>query len=326
MPPVGIRREEEMRAPVSAVVITEFIEEGALEAFPPGIDLLYDPALVDQRHRLLAALGGAEALIVRNRTRVDAELLEAGPQLKVVGRLGVGLDNIDLSACRQRGIAVYPAVGANSVSVAEYVIAAALLLLRGAFFMAPEVLAGAWPRQKARGLELAGRSLGLVGYGSIAQVVAQRARALGMSVLASDPYLPSDHPAWLAAERLSLRDLLARADVVSLHVPLQAETRGLIDAAAIASMKPGAILINTARGGVVDEAALVAALETGTLGGAALDVYEEEPLTAAAARRFRGVERLLLTPHVAGLTEESDRRVSRLTVENVIRGLGLLDG
>lgn len=311
---------------MNAVVISEFMEEEALEAFPPGLGLLYDSTLVEDRARLLAAVTEAEAVIVRNRTQVDGALLAAAPALKVVGRLGVGLDNIDMDACRVRDVAVYPATGANSASVAEYVIASALLLLRGAFAATPQVLAGAWPRQALKGHEISGKVMGLVGYGNVARAVAERARALGMRVAAYDPFLPSDHRAWSATERLELKPLLAAADVVSLHVPLNDETRALIDADSLALMKPGAILINTARGGIVEEAAVAAALASGRLGGAALDVFEEEPLSAATAAHFQGLERLILTPHIAGVTEEANARVSRLTVENVMRGLGLLDG
>ncbi len=311
---------------MNAVVISEFMEEAALEAFPPGMGLLYDPTLIEDRPRLLAALAEAEAVIVRNRTQVNGELLAAAPNLKVVGRLGVGLDNIDMEACRARDVAVYPASGANSVSVAEYVIASALLLLRGAFAATPQVLAGAWPRQSLKGHEISGRVMGLIGYGNIARVVAERAKSMGMRVIACDPFLPADHRAWSSTERLDFKPLLARADVVSLHVPLTEETRELIDAASLALMKPGAILINTARGGIVDEAALAAALASGRLGGAAIDVFEEEPLPASSAEHFQGLDRLILTPHIAGVTEEANERVSRLTVENVMRGLGLLDG
>ncbi len=309
-----------------SVVISEFMDESALESFPPGLPLLYDPSLVDDRRRLLAALAEAEALIVRNRTQVDAELLAAAPSLKVIGRLGVGLDNIDLEACRGREISVYSTCGANSVSVAEYVIASVLVLLRGAFSAEREMLAGAWPRQSLKGHEISGRTMGLVGFGSIARAVAQRAKALGMVVIASDPFLAANHRAWAEVERVEFKALLARADVVSLHVPLTEETRELIDRASLEQMRPGSILINTARGGVVEEEALMAALKCGHLAGAALDVFEEEPLSAKAAERFRGCERLILTPHIAGVTEEANGRISRLTVENVLRGLGLLNG
>lgn len=310
---------------MSEIVVTEFMHEPALAGFAPR-SVAYEPTLVDDRARLLAALGEARAIVVRNRTQVDAALLAVAPRLRVVGRLGVGLDNIDLEACRARGLAVRPATGANAPSVAEYVVAAALALTRGAFASNGPMLAGAWPRTALIGGEIAGRTLGLYGYGVIARETAARARALDMRIVACDPHLPADDPAWASAERLDRETLLAEADVLSLHVPLTPETCNLIDAAALARMKPGAVLVNTARGGVVDEPALAAALRAGRLGGAALDVFATEPLTAEAARVFEGCPNLIVTPHVAGVTKEGDVRVSRLTVANVIEELERADG
>jgi (S)-sulfolactate dehydrogenase len=307
---------------MARIVISELMEEAAVADLARDHTVLYRSDLVDRREELLAAVAGAEALIVRNRTRIDAELLAAAPALRVVGRLGVGLDNIDLAACRARGVAVCPATGANDVAVAEYVIGAILLLLRGAFGATASVLEGRWPREASIGREAMGRTLGLVGYGRIAREVAARARALGMAIAAFDPFLGEADPAWAAVVRhSSLEGLLATADVVSLHVPLTAETRGLLDARRIAAMRPGAILVNTARGPVVEAAAVAAALRAGRLAGAALDVFEEEPLSAEAARVFAGCPNLILTPHVAGITVESNARVSAMVAEAVRRVL-----
>jgi (S)-sulfolactate dehydrogenase len=277
---------------------------------------------VDDAPRLAAAVRDARALIVRNRTQVRGALLEAAPRLEVVGRLGVGLDNIDVAACEARGIAVYPATGANDLSVAEYVITAALMLLRRAWFATGRVAAGEWPRTELMGRELAGKRLGLVGYGAIARVTGRMARDLGMSVAAYDPLLPADHAAWAHALRQPLTELLKDSDVVSLHVPLTDATRNMIDARAIATMRRGAILVNAARGGVVDEAALCESLRSGHLGGAALDVFAREPVDAAAGALFAGVPNLILTPHIAGVTDESNVRVSAVTAEAVARHLG----
>ena len=306
---------------VKRVVVTEFMDEAALDGFGEGFEVRYAPALVDDRAAMLDALADADAVIVRNRTQVDAELLAAAPKLRAVGRLGVGLDNIDLAACAVRGIAVHPATGANAASVAEYVIGAVMTLVRGAFHSNAAMLAAEWPRVAlGRGGEVGGRTLGLVGYGTIAREVAVRASALGMTVIAHDPMLDAAGPAWGGTEPVALDALLARADAVSLHVPLTDGTRGMIDADALGRMKPGAILVNTARGGIVDEAAVAAALRSGALGGAALDVFEEEPLGEAAAT-FAGCPNLILTPHVAGVTAEANERVSHLTVANVRRAL-----
>lgn len=306
---------------MSDVVITEFMDEAAVARLKARFDTLYDPALVDRPDDLRAAVVSARALIVRNRTQVRGALLAAATSLTCVGRLGVGLDNIDVEACRARGIAVCPATGANDLSVAEYVMAAAMTLLRGAFFASADVAGGAWPRQRLIGRELAGRTMGLIGLGAIAREVAWRAQAFGMTVLAYDPMLPADHPAWQKVRSVPLDALLATSDVVSLHVPLTDATRNMIDAARIAAMKPDAVLINAARGGVVDEAALATALREKRLGGAALDVFAEEPLSAAGGERFRGIGNLILTPHVAGVTVESNVRVSELIADTVIAHL-----
>ena len=304
------------------IVISEFMDEAALSGFAEQDQVLYAPKLVDDRAALLAEVSDADALIVRNRTRVDAEVLAAAPLLKVVGRLGVGLDNIDLGACEERGIKVCPATGANTLSVAEYVIAMTLVLLRGAYHANEQMIAGNWPRQSLIGGEASGKTLGLVGFGEIARAVAVRARALGMEIAACDPFLPASDAAWQGVRRHeAIASLLSGSDVISLHVPLTDDTRNLIDARAIAGMRPKAVLINTARGGIVDEAAIAEALRAGTLGGAALDVFHSEPLPAARASCFEGAPNLVLTPHIAGVTEQGNVRVSTVTVENVAREL-----
>ncbi|MEH6772923.1 MAG: hydroxyacid dehydrogenase [Cereibacter changlensis] len=303
---------------MSRIVITEFMDEAAVAGLSEAHDTLYRPDLVDRRADLMAALSETEVLVVRNRTRVDADLLAAAPRLKAVGRLGVGLDNIDLAACKSRGIAVWPATGANDLAVAEYVITTAMILLRTAYHASERVAAGEWPRQDLIGAELSGRVMGLLGFGSIAREVASRARALGMTVIAHDPHLPGDNPAWAAATSVSFANLLAQSDVLSLHIPLTPETRHIIDAKALGAMRPDAVLINAARGGVVDEAALAEALREDRLAGAALDVFETEPLTAEAGQKFVGLPNLILTPHVAGVTEESNVRVSSLIAGKVL--------
>ncbi len=304
------------------IVVSEFMAEGAVGQLRSQFQLQYDPALVQDRARLLASLAEADALIVRNRTQVDAELLASAPRLRVVGRLGVGLDNIDVPACEERAIRVIPATGANALAVAEYVIGCTLMLLRGAYFARAEMDAGDWPRTAlSEGRESAGKTLGLVGFGGIGQLTARLAQGLGLQVLAHDPLLGEDAAAWgdLKVRPCALDELLAQSDAVSLHVPLHEGTRRLIDAARIARMRRGAVLINTSRGGIVDEAALAASLRAGHLGGAALDVFEQEPLPAGSV--LAGVPNLILTPHIAGVTLESNERVSSLIAERVAQAL-----
>jgi len=311
---------------MSEIVITEFMDEAAIREILAGRDVLYDPKLVDRPNDLLAQLSDARALIVRNRTQVRGALLEAAPKLEVVGRLGVGLDNIDVDACKARGITVHPATGANDLSVAEYVITAALVLLRRAWTATPEVTAGKWPRMTTIGREISGKTLGLIGLGNIARETATRARALGMQIVAFDPLLPADHAAWQLAKPCSLKELLQTADVVSLHVPLLPSTKNMIGREQLASMRRGSILINAARGGVLDEDAVIDSLRSGHLGGAALDVFDTEPLDAARGARFTETPNLLLTPHIAGVTEESNVRVSELIARRVLGHLSGISG
>lgn len=303
------------------IVISEFMNESIIDTVFADYDVLFDPELVDKQEKLLAAVAEARALIIRNRTQVRDRLLDTASRLQVVGRLGVGLDNIDVQACEARGIKVCPATGANDLSVAEYVVTATLLLLRRAWYAGSEVIAGDWPRMDLIGREMSGKRMGLVGYGAIARETSTRVRALGMEVCAYDPYLADDDPRWSGADKVELDELLSTADVISLHVPLTDETKHLIDAGALKRMKKNAIIINAARGGIVDEQALMTALTTNHLGGAALDVFEAEPVDAKYGGLFKDVPNLILTPHIAGVTEESNVRVSQVTAENVLKHL-----
>lgn len=307
---------------MSRIVITEFMDADAVASLQQRFDVLYDPQLVDQPERLLAEARTADVLIVRNRTQVRGELLAAMAQAKVVGRLGVGLDNIDVPACEARGMKVIPATGANALAVAEYVVGTAMLLLRGAYLRTAEVTAGRWPRAAlSAGRETAGKTLGLIGFGGIGQLTAQLAQALGMRVMAYDPMLPAGHPVWASTgvQAATLDAVLAQADAVSLHVPLTDETRHMLGRERVASMKPGAVLINTARGGICDDAAVAQALRDGHLGGAAFDVFDPEPLPAGSA--WVDCPNLVLTPHIAGVTAEANVRVSSLIADKVAAAL-----
>ena len=307
---------------MARIVITEFMDERAVAQLRAVHDVLYDPALVDDPARLLREAALADVLVVRNRTQVRGALLAALSRCTVVGRLGVGLDNIDVPGCESRGMQVIPATGANALSVAEYVVATAMLLLRGAYHSSTAVAQGDWPRQAlSNGRETAGKTLGLVGFGSIGQLSARLARSLGMQVLAHDALMPIDHPAFDACcvRAVALDEVIATSDVISLHVPLVDGTRGLFNAERLASMKRGAVLINTSRGGIVDEVALASALKSGHLGGAAIDVFGSEPLPASP--HFEDCPNLMLTPHIAGVSAESNQRVSFLIADKVLQAL-----
>lgn len=306
---------------MTEIVISEFMDETAVDDLRRDFAVTYDKGLVDRPDELADLAAGARALIVRNRTQVRGSLLAAGAKLEAIGRLGVGLDNIDLDACKARGIAVLPASGANDIAVAEWAVTTVMMLLRGAYLATDEVAAGAWPRERLMGREVHGKVLGLVGFGAIARETATRAKALGMAIIAADPFVRDDDPAWsrMGARPVSFDTLLAEADAISLHVPLTAETRNLFDGRRLAAMKRDAVVVNAARGGVVDEAALAEALRAGTIAGAALDVFDVEPLKAGSP--LAGCPNLILTPHIAGVTAESNVRVSSVTAANVRRVL-----
>lgn len=305
------------------IVITEFMDNEAVQHLSRDFEVLYDPNLFKDEARLASLAADADAIIVRNNTQVRGELLAAMTKVRAVGRLGVGLDNIDLPACKARDIAVLPATGANDVSVAEYVIATALVLVRGSYFSTAAVAAGTWPRNALIGKEIEGSTMGLVGFGNIARHVARRAIALGMKVIAYDHHLAPHHPVWAdyGVTPVTMADVLEKSDVLSLHVPLTDSTRNLIDASAVTSMKDGAILINTARGGILDDAAVAQAVQSGKLGGVAIDVFPVEPLPADNPYVGAPAGRVILTPHIAGVTQESNVRVSAVTAENVRRVL-----
>lgn len=323
--PYNNKKFDDVRA-ILKIVISEFMDDAAVDALRARFGseaVVYDAALVDKPDQLASLVADCDALIVRNRTQVRGALLAACAKARVIGRLGVGLDNIDVPACESRGMKVIPATGANALAVAEYVIATAMMLRRASYLSTSDVVAGKWPRNAlSNGRETAGSTLGLIGFGSIGQLTAQLARAVGMTVIAYDPVIADSNNAWMdtGAIRMSLDDVISDADVLSLHVPLVDATRNMMNSERIASMKKGAILINTARGGIVDDAALAAALKSGHLGGAAIDVFEKEPLPASEV--FAGCPNLILTPHIAGVSAEANVRVSSMIADAVIRELG----
>ncbi len=267
-----------------------------------------DPASLQE------AVARCSGLIVRNQTRVDRRLLGAAPGLRVVGRLGAGLDNLDLDALRERGVTVVHGGGLNARAVAEYVLGAALTLARGLASGDRDVRGGAWNRRT--GFELGGKTLGLLGLGRTGAETGRLAGALGMRVVGHDPYA---HGAVTGVEQVAPDELFHRAMVLSVHVPLTPQTRGIVGRAELARLPQGALVINAARGGVVDEDALYDALRGGRLGGAALDVRVVEP--APPDDRFKTLDNVLLTPHLAGLTEESQTAIAAHVLDEVRRVL-----
>lgn len=297
------------------IVVTEFMDEKALARVSQAHHVHFDPQLYQDSEAMAKAIDGADALIVRNLTQVNRDLLDLSPNLVAVGRLGVGLDNIDLQACADRKIRVYPATGANADSVAEYVVTNAIALLRQ-FPRSHRLMSQQpWPRNAcSSGREAPGRLLGLIGFGDIGYRTAKLALALGFRVLAYDPAPKIKHP---DVQLSDLQTVLSQCDVISLHVPLTDQTRHLLNREAIRSLKPGCILINTARGGIIEEAALLEALQSGHVGGAAIDVFADEPLKASSP--LMTCENVVLTPHIAGVTQDSNQRVSDMIADVILQ-------
>lgn len=257
-----------------------------------------------------------DALIVRLVERIDADILKASAKLKLVHKHGAGTNDIDVAAAKDLGIPVLAAVGANAHSVAEHALALMFALIKDMRRQDAFVRGGGWAAKAYQGHELRGRTLGLVGFGLIARNLARMAQAIGMGVVAYDPFAPDEAFADGAARATDLDALFAGADVVSLHCPLTEETRNLVNARTLGLMKPGALLINTARGEVVDEAALVEALKAGTIAGAGLDTFSPEP--PAADNPLWQLDNVILSPHIGGVTEEARGEVSLITCANVI--------
>lgn len=300
------------------IVISEFMHQSAVDDLARDFDVIYDPTLYQRLDELYALGKDARAIVVRNLTEIRGPLFEAFPNLKAVGRNGVGLDNIDVPECRKRGIAVLPAVGANEISVAELAMGGLLTLIRGrAYFASAQVVNGEWPQSQLVGQELYGKTLGILGFGRIGRLVARRASAFDMRVVAYDPGIPADSPIWqeTGVASLSFEELCRQADAISLHLPLLDSTRNLLSAEVISGLKPGVILINVARGGIVDEAAVANALREGRMGGALLDVFATEPLTAD--NPFHGVPNLIATPHLGATTKEARIRTGDMTAAGV---------
>ena len=299
------------------ILITEFMDEDAVNLLKKKYDVYYDISLAEDSNSLVKLINKMKALIVRNKTLVTRELIENAPNLTCVGRLGVGLDNIDLNACEEQNITVYPALGANSHSVAEYVICTSMLLLRKDYFKKNEMIAGNWPRQESSGSEVYGKTLGLIGFGDIAQKTRDLALGLGIKTVAYDPYLDKDSNLWKETKNLLLDNLLSISDIISLHIPLTKETKNLIDEKKLRLIKNSSVIINTSRGGIIDENSLAKLLKENKIGGAALDVFNKEPINKVNAKKFEGLDNIILTPHIGGVTKESNERVSKMIAKKI---------
>ncbi len=299
------------------ILVTEAIAAPGLDALrAAGHDV--DVALDLTPAELLDAVGGAAALIIRSATKVTADVLEAGKALIVVGRAGIGLDNVDVAAATQRGVMVVNAPESNVLSAAEHSVALLLAQARNVPQAHAALTAGRWERSRWEGVELHGKTLGIVGLGRVGTLVAQRAAAFGMHLVAYDPYVSAERARQLGVSLLDMESLMGVADFVTVHLPKTQETAGLIDASLLAKAKPGMRIVNTSRGGIVDEEALAGAVADGRIGGAALDVFVEEPTTASPLFHL---DRVVVTPHLGASTREAQDKAGLDIAEQV--GLAL---
>ncbi|PZS39337.1 MAG: phosphoglycerate dehydrogenase [Pseudonocardiales bacterium] len=298
------------------VLIAEKLAPSVLEVFGDEFDVRHIDGT--DREALFAALAGAEALLVRSATRVDAEVLGHAPQLKVVARAGVGLDNVDVPAATERGVMVVNAPTSNIVSAAEHAIALLLAVARRIPAADASLRGGQWKRSSLGGVELSGKTIGVVGLGKIGQLVAQRLAAFGTELIAYDPYVSPARAAQLGIELVDLDELLSRADAISIHLPKTSETLGLIGTDQLAKTKPGVLIVNAARGGLVDEQALADAVRAGQVGGAGIDVFTAEPCTASPLFELPQV---VVTPHLGASTAEAQDRAGTDVARSVLRAL-----
>jgi D-3-phosphoglycerate dehydrogenase len=304
-----------MDAAPKSVLVSDGLAPEGLEVFKAAQGIQVDVRSGLKPDEIKALIGSYDALVVRSATKVTAELLEAGSRLKVIGRAGIGVDNVDVPAATKKGIVVMNTPAGNTVTTAEHAIALMLSLLRMIPQATTSMKEGKWEKKKFEGRELFGKVLGVLGLGNIGSIVADRAVGLKMRVIAYDPFISAERAAEMGVELVSLDELYRRSDVVTIHVPLLQETRNLVNREAFAKMKPGAFLVCAARGGIVDEAALLEALESGRLAGAALDVFAQEPpgLTALV-----GHERVICTPHLGASTAEAQVAVSIQVAEQIV--------
>lgn len=298
------------------ILVTDGLHEDGLAILRAGADLADRTGI--HAEELLQIVGLYDALIVRSRTKVTASVLAAAPRLRVVGRAGVGVDNIDLAAARAQGVVVVNAPQSTSQAVAEHTLGLLLSLARQIPRADAAMKAGQWLKKDLQGVELKGKVLGVIGVGNIGRLVARYGSALGMIPLGHDPLVSAGQIQENGAEPVTLEELFARSDFITLHIPLTPETRGLINEHSISQMKRGVRLVCTARGGIIDEPALLAALESGQVAGAALDVFAQEPPVFSGLATHPGV---IATPHIAAQTEEAQKRAAEDVAAEVLAAL-----
>jgi len=300
------------------ILISDKLGQAGLDRLDGMDDVAYDMITGMSKEELIATIAEYDALIIRSGTKPDAEIIAAGAKLKVIGRAGIGVDNVDIAAATQHGVMVMNTPRANSVATAEQTMALMLAVSRNTVPAHNSLAAGHWERSRFVGSELDGKTLGIIGFGYIGRLVARRAQAFGMNIVAYDPYIPEEVAVEMRAELLALPELLAQADIISLHSVVTPETTNLINGETIKQMKDGVVIVNVARGKLIDEQALADALINGKVAAAALDVYQQEPPQGSP---LIGLPNVLHTPHLGASSKEAQRRVAVEMVEQVVDAL-----
>ena len=301
------------------VHVNDPLDEEAMELLRSKEELEVTSEHLD-KEKLIEIMPEVEVLVVRSATKVTADVIEAGKKLKIIARAGVGLDNIDLEKAKEKGIKVLNTPGASAISVAELTIGMILALSRHIARGTMDLKEGKWTKKELKGVEITGKTLGVIGIGRIGREVAKRALGLGMKVIAYDPYVKSID---MDVELVELDELFRRSDYITVHVPLTPETKHLIDEKAIEKMKDGVYIINCARGGIVDEEALLKALKSGKVAGAGLDVFETEPPTSEVEKELLSLPNVVATPHIGASTKEAQKRVGKEIVQRIFEELGI---
>ncbi|RVV98375.1 phosphoglycerate dehydrogenase [Mesobaculum littorinae] len=297
------------------VLVSDKLSETAVQIFRDrGIDVTFDPSIGKDKDKLLEVIGDYDGLAIRSATKVTEKILAAAPNLKVIGRAGIGVDNVDIPEASKKGVIVMNTPFGNSITTAEHAIAMMFAVARQIPEASASTHAGKWEKSKFMGVELTAKTLGVIGAGNIGSIVIDRARGLKMKVIAYDPFLTQERADKLGVEKVELDELLGRSDFITFHVPLTDKTRNILSKENIAKLKPGVRIVNCARGGLVDETALAAALQDGRVAGAAFDVFAEEPATASPLFNLSNV---VVTPHLGAATTEAQENVALQVAEQM---------
>ena len=302
---------------MTKILITEFINQSSLENLNKKFDVKYDEKLYENEKQLITMIKDYEGLIVRNKTQVNLDILKNALKLKFIGRLGVGLDNIDTEYCKNKKIHVQPATGMNADSVAEYVLSSSMSLIKKIPMFHNGTIKGEWPRTTIKSLEIKQKNLGIIGFGIIGKKVAEYSSKNGLKILAYDPYVKEINDKEINIKSSSLKEIYEKSDIISLHLPLTDETKNMVNKSSFSQMKNKPIIINTSRGGIINESDLIEAYHKNIISGFALDVFENEPIESKFYHKIKPGMNCILTPHISGVTTESNIRVSDFIVKKI---------